>query len=345
MLLIEPKLIEKVRAATRPEDLHELVEDAVRLEHATIPPYLCAYFTLKPDGNQAIAEIIRSVVIEEMLHMTIASNLLIAIGGAPQIDRPGFVPTYPGKLPMNVGNSLTVHLRKCSAMQVHDVFMEIEKPEDVLEFPKALLLAEPPATIGKFYAALVEKLEELEKQGPSPFIGDFSKQVIDKAGFGDLMFPITDLESAKKGIDIIVVQGEGTKTSPDDAEGELAHYYRFRQIWEGRALVKDPKAKGGWSYSGPRLTIDPAGVWDMPDDPKTSDYPPGTLARAHVDAFNEAYSTLLRSLHRAFNGEPGQLSAAVGLMYGLRLAAQKVLATPAPSGQGCCGLPFDYVSL
>ena len=157
------------------------------------------------------------------------------------------------------------------------------------------------------------------------------------------MFPITDFESAKKAIGIIVVQGEGTPTTPDDAEGELAHYYRFRQVVEGRALVKDPKAPGGWSYSGPKLAIDPAGVWDMVDDPKTSDYPPGSKARALVDTFNASYSSLLRALHRTFNGEPGHLQAAVGLMYDVRLAALDVLATPAPDGAGQCGLPFDYV--
>lgn len=339
MLYIEPQLVEQVRAAAEPEDLYALVEEAVRLEHATIPPYLCAYFTLKPGANDVVAEIIRSVVIEEMLHMTIAANLLIAIGGAPAIDRPGFVPTYPGKLPMNVGNSVTVSLRKCSIPQVRDVFMQIEAPETPLEF-ELLSLAEPPATIAQFYAALLEKLEEM---GPSAFKGDFSLEIVDKAGFGDLMFPITDLDSAKKAISIIVVQGEGTTTSPDDAEGQLAHYYRFRQIVEGRALVKDPAAPGGWSYSGPPLAIDPAGVRDMADDPRTSDYPPGSKARALVDTFNRSYSTLLRALHRTFNGEPDHLPAAVGLMYDVRLAALDVLAQPSPSGAGQCGLPFDYV--
>lgn len=340
MLNIAPTLIAQVRQAQGPEDLYGLVEDAIRLEHATIPPYLCAYFTLKPGANDAIGQIIRSVVIEEMLHMTIASNLLIAIGGAPEIDQPRFVPTYPGKLPMNVGDSVVVHLRKCTVEQIRDVFLAIEAPDEPIEFEKGLLSAEEPRTIADFYNAVIEKLEEL---GPSVFKGDVANQVIDTAGFGSLMFPITDLASAKKAIEIIVVQGEGTKVSPDDPEGELAHYYRFRQIVEGRALVKDPAAKNGWSYSGEPLVIDPSGVWDMVDDPKTSDYAPGTKARVLVDQFNRTYSTLLRALHRTFNGDPGHLQQALGLMYDVRLAAQDVLATPAPGGAGQCGLPFDYV--
>jgi hypothetical protein len=39
------------------------------------------------------------VVIEEMLHMTIAANVLNAVGGHPAIDRPDFVPNYPEDLP------------------------------------------------------------------------------------------------------------------------------------------------------------------------------------------------------------------------------------------------------
>ena len=34
-----------------------------------------------------------------MLHMTIACNVLNAVGGQPAIDRAGFVPDYPMILP------------------------------------------------------------------------------------------------------------------------------------------------------------------------------------------------------------------------------------------------------
>ncbi len=72
---------------------------ADQLEHATIPAYLCGYFTLKPGSNKVVADIILGVAIEEMLHMTIAENLLIALGGTPAIDTSAFVPRYPGPCP------------------------------------------------------------------------------------------------------------------------------------------------------------------------------------------------------------------------------------------------------
>src|ERR1700692_3696635 len=76
--------------------LRALLQSAIKLETSTIPPYFCAYFTLKPGTNQEVAEVIRSVVKEEMLHMSIAANILIAIRGAPVINHPSFIPTYPG---------------------------------------------------------------------------------------------------------------------------------------------------------------------------------------------------------------------------------------------------------
>ena len=61
------------------------LQQAVELEHATIPLYLYALYSLVPGKNDAIAAIIQSVVVEEMLHMTLACNVLNAIGGAPDI--------------------------------------------------------------------------------------------------------------------------------------------------------------------------------------------------------------------------------------------------------------------
>src|SRR5262249_326952 len=90
MLKIDPKYLERVRDAESSDDLFDLVEDAIRLEHATIPPYLTAMLSLHPEKNREIWSIIHSVVVDEMLHMTIACNLLNALGRAPLIDDAGF---------------------------------------------------------------------------------------------------------------------------------------------------------------------------------------------------------------------------------------------------------------
>jgi Ferritin-like len=54
---------------------------------------------MKPGQNQAAAGILTSVFIEEMLHMTLAANLLNAVGGSPSLAHPGFIARYPTYLP------------------------------------------------------------------------------------------------------------------------------------------------------------------------------------------------------------------------------------------------------
>lgn len=61
-------------------DLHRHLQWALQVEHTTIPPYLCALHSI-PDGyNVEAATVIRSVVMEEMLHMTLVANVLNAVG-------------------------------------------------------------------------------------------------------------------------------------------------------------------------------------------------------------------------------------------------------------------------
>ena len=90
MIRVDPKFIEGVREPTCAADLHYYLQKAVELEHSTIPPYLTAMFSVKPGANRRIGELIRSIVIEEMLHMTISANILIAIGGGLQMLRVEF---------------------------------------------------------------------------------------------------------------------------------------------------------------------------------------------------------------------------------------------------------------
>ena len=341
MLKLDRQLIAQINAAQEPEDLHGLVQSAIKLEHATIPAYLAAYFTLKLGTNQPVGEIIRSVVVQEMLHMTIAANLLIAIGGHPQIDRPDFIPTYPGPLPLDIGGDLIVGIEKCSIAQVQTMFMAIEQPQEPIDI-KALQ-AGPYATIGEFYDALDLKLAEF---GPRAFAhGRFDEEVVDPTWFPpDQLFRITDYRSASAGIRLIVRQGEGTRRDPEDPEGEPAHYYRFEQIVKGRRLIRDPSAPSGYVFGGAPVTLDVTNVWNMqPNPPAPDTLPAGSAARQAAIGFAYGYTSLLRSLHEAFNGAPETIGRTLGLMYQLRLTAQTVLQTPLPSDPGLStGLNFTY---
>src|SRR3954454_2032405 len=78
--------------------LHESLQWAVELEFATIPIYLSGMWSLK-DQSGEVFDLIKSVVMEEMLHLGFACIMLVGIDGTPQI----IAPVYPAnQLPGNV---------------------------------------------------------------------------------------------------------------------------------------------------------------------------------------------------------------------------------------------------
>jgi Ferritin-like len=334
MIRLRPALLANLNTH---DGLTTALEQAIALEHATIPAYLYALYSIKPGANAEIATLVRSVVLEEMLHMSLACNILNAVGGAPKIDDPEFIPTYPGPLPGSVESELTVPLARFSLDLVSSVFMVIEEPEDPLHFPVKPLdvAAAPPLTIGSFYRAIEA---QIKAQGEAIFTGDRTKQVTHGFPAAEL-FAVTDVDSAVKAIELIVEQGEGTKRSPLDQE--LAHYYRFAEIYHGRTLERDSGAPDGFSYSGPTIPFDPVGVWPAVANPKTTLYPAGSRARNACLNFNYGYTSLLKSLRATFNGQPGQLTAAIGLMESLKEQAMNMMEIELGDGTNA-GPTFEY---
>jgi hypothetical protein len=343
MIKLQRSVVDAVRAAQDRTELYPWLQNAIELEHSTIPPYLTAMYSLKPGVNDDIGRLIRSIVIEEMLHLTTAGNILIAIGGRPAINRPDFIPTYPGPLPMSIGGAdFVVGIEAFSKPLVENVFMKIEEPEHPIPVEPPELAAAVPdfATIGEFYAALKEKLAELVRLGRPVFTVGADQQVLQWFP-GDELFPITDLTSAFRGIDIIVDQGEGTSTDPFEKPGDPAHYYKFGEIFHGRKIVK---TETGFAYAGDPIPFDPAGVYPMRPNPKIADFAAGSQAQTRVAEYAYAYSSLLNALHAAFNGEPGRINTAIGLMYELRMTAVSLMQTPVGDGsQQTAGPSYEYV--
>ena len=111
------------------EDLQAYLQAAIKLEHSTIPPYLFALYSIQPGKNIDAYNIIRVVVVEEMLHLTLAANLLNSIGGTPDLTGPEFVPDYPGHL--NTGETdFEVGLERLSEHAIK-TFLKIERPADL----------------------------------------------------------------------------------------------------------------------------------------------------------------------------------------------------------------------
>jgi Ferritin-like len=342
MIRLQHQLFVDLKKGGRDAVLKSL-QDALCLEHATLPPYLYAYYSLDAAKNSVIKTIIWSVLFEEMLHMTLVCNIINALGGIPKINDPGLVPQYPGPLPGGVQGDLQVHLAPYSADQLA-VFLQIEQPEHPLNFRVALDAGQPPETIGRFY-------REIQKQIVALGDGAFVKPPRNQVGSDTIgsAIIVSDVKSASQAIDLIVEQGEGTETDPGEVVGnDYAHYYRFKEIEKGKKLIPNPNAPPGappdqkFIYNGSPVPFDASGVFQAPRDPKAANYPAGTPARAMMDDFNTTYSGLLNELQQGFNGNPDQLSLAVfSTMSDLDTKARALVQTAAPGG-GVLGPSFEY---
>lgn len=322
----------EIRAAriTNIDQLRDALQNAIELEHATIPPYLVAYYTLS--GASASVSYakrsIRGIVNQEMLHMALACNILNAIGGTPRIADASFIPAYPGRLPMGIESSVEVHLKRYSRSLVEQTFMAIEEPEVPLIIPvkSALLAPTEIRTIGQFYASV---RSEIVRQGEAIFTGKPEKQVTGASGAS----AVTNVSTAVAAINTIVEQGEGTPTSPAGMGTQVAHYYRFEELAKGMKIVPDMASTLGFSFDPgqPIVIDDTADVIQMVDDPQLASFEgdAATLAQA----CDVAYSDLLRILDEAFDGMPDKINDAIDHMFGvLEPAITGVLAVQLSSG-------------
>jgi hypothetical protein len=335
MILLQRNLLDSL---DQPRGLHHALQTAIKLEHATLPTYLYSLYSLG-DDNREIANLILSVILEEMLHFGLACNILNAIDGSPKIDVPGFIPDFPGPLPGGIESGLRVHLKRFSREHDFDTFMVIEEPENPLNFPAAAL-AEKPLTIGEYYTEVQKRIVHA---GEGIFTGNPARQVSGPLS----LFAVKDVASAVKAITLIKEQGEGTSTSPLDPEHELAHYYRFAEIYHGRKLVAVPNPPPGtpddqkYRYDGAPIPFNKDKVLPVIDDPKQSKYPPTTQAHYLNDNFNYAYTSMLKSLHLVFNGQPDRLNSAIALMHSMRELAMEMMTSPLGNGLNA-GPSFEY---
>jgi hypothetical protein len=285
---------------------------AAKLEMSTIPLYLYANYSIQTRGYSQSStgtsawRAIKSVVIEEMLHLCLARNLLVAIGQRERIAfyDDGFLPKYPEPM-LHRTPELMFHLEPCSIELMKEVFVPLESPSPVNVSPQP----DSYGTIGAFYEAIVEGFERLS--GPElwkePCTNLQYYTTYWNQDGGGYPLQVKDLPTALDAIKTIVEQGEGAApgdlevplkpTEPKLGAEELSHYGKFLRIAEG---------------------IDGIGeVWPLPTDPRTSEYQ--EPARSLAKLFNAAYCYLLKMLDALYEtpsesaGEAGASSPRYGL--------------------------------
>jgi hypothetical protein len=293
------------------EQLGAHLYQAAQLEMSTIPLYLYAAYSIQTRGysqwspGMSAVRAIKSVAIEEMLHLCLVRNLLVAIGWGERIafyDK-DFLPEYPSPM-LHRTPKLMLHLEPCTRKLMREVFMPLELPEPSDAPPQP----DRYNTIGAFYEAIVEGLErlsgpELWKQ-PHGELQYYTAYWNEDGGGEPLR--VEDLPSALAAIKTIVEQGEGAAPGdlevptdpvhPTPGEVELSHYAKFRRIAAG---------------------VDEIGaVWPVPADPRAERYeePVRSLARL----FNACYCYLLLMLDALYattskTVQPGARSPRYGL--------------------------------
>ena len=323
------------------KDAQAQLQTAIGVEFGTLPPYLYALYSIKPGTNAESAARIKSVVLQEMIHMCLACNILNALGADPRLNPQ----RYPGPLPGDIGpdgTPLTLHLYPFSSQAMGQA-MAIEQPEKVPDFPivraAADLAAAPKAvTIGEFYRALDAFLATLPKS-------DWKagrNQVVDNQFFAGQVFAVNGYPDARQAINDIVSEGEGAKDDPLDFQHDIAHFYRFGEIYHEKVLTKADNPLG-YAWGPARFPVDWSGTYPAITDPGLHDFSKEPVAaQAAQKACDGAYATLVTALQAAVTGQPGALGKAVRAMYDLRTAALHAFTVPLADPSRVAGPAFRY---
>jgi hypothetical protein len=283
------------------------IQHAVELELFTIPAYLSAYYSIRQASSpaaQRAADALLAIANQEMMHLEQACNVSSALGQTPRLTG-GAAPSYPRRVPYN-SHDAVITLGPATKAQL-EAFMTIELPtwHDVYDAPDL-----PPQdayeTIGELYHALMHGLTAVYgPDGGATFPDGVGSQVT--GTFADDRLAVTDLDSAQKALELIVLQGEGASASDPhgDDPRELAHYYQLQAIVD---------------------TLAPGDLRPMVSN--TAGLTWSTACGALLDFFDACYSHVLRSLEATFQGRE-KMGAPVGLMFAvLQMLATHVVEIP-----------------
>lgn len=229
-----------------PRGLQAHLQSAIEVELSTIPLYLYAMYSIEDPSSES-AKLIRSVVVEEMLHLSLVANTLVAVGGTPRFYDERVVPSYPVALPHREPE-LLLTLERCTPDLVGQVFTTIERPRPVEGVPEDA----DYQTVGQFYRAIERGIDQLSDRYPlfqtcrlesqMRTSGYYRPVDYDTEESGGL-HPVEDVATAKQAIDTVIHQGEGLRNEQyaDARNEEMTHYYKFKRIADGDVPVGETR--------------------------------------------------------------------------------------------------------
>lgn len=284
---------------------------AIELEFSTLPLYLSSMFSLEVQ-NYTVYNLLRSVVMEEMVHMAIAANILAAIGGSPQFKNINI--QYPvAGLPGGAEPDLHVGLAQLSKPQLKN-FMRIEMPAFLLS---QMDRDETYPTIAVFYDEIRQAIKHHRKAvSAAVATGGPAYQVGDDIGFKTIdQNDPNPVGAILKAIDEILEQGEGASAenlvTSREFEYEESHYARFAEVYYGH-MYKKPVSKTKLTAQTEHLFFRGARVgWPVvintlavPSDGYAkilADDPNGQDATNDLKLFDVQFTNILEGLDKTWN--------------------------------------------
>ncbi len=238
-----------MQPATHRDQLITMLAEAAEIEHCLMCTYLYAASSLKQGVDEDLlehelsavkrwrAEII-AIATEEMLHLALVNNLLMAVGSRPHYRHFNF-PALPGQFPADVAVAL---LPFDAATLDHFIYVErpretdetdganIDKAEYSRDMDSANRVSEISGdyeTVGELYQAIADSLAPLAASlgEEGLFVGSVAAQLTEKDVFLPSLCAISTVAQATRALDLIVEQGEGSRVCH-----ETSHYARFRTI-------------------------------------------------------------------------------------------------------------------
>jgi len=284
------------------------LNQAFALEMTVIPPYLTALYSIK-DPKSPAATVLQSVLVEEMLHMAMDANLINAIGQGVHVRQAANHLNYPEPLPYKNPKGAVLSLEKCSPEQVGSLFCRIEEPSaQWLNHRPYPPQASNFETLGQFYQAVWDGFNQL---GPSIITcpGPQYGLQLYQTGGGELW----QVETTQLALDLIwenqLQTSSNDELKPEEPHGpngmnELAHYYKFKAIAEGRIPIGE--------------------TYNMKPNVKPDEihHP---LAKDLNLLFDYGFTMLVENLHQLFN-KPGKIERFFGISMTLMNQIMKNLA-------------------